>query len=618
MRNLINLLEGGNIFKNSDGTAATQRIQQTDVKSTVAWLEMLTGLPLADNMLGSTGRKETSGDLDLGVDLNQITKEELVSQLTNWAISHKKDPKEWVKKAGISVHFKTPIAGRADTGYVQTDFMFLSNMEFSKFYLAAMPADSQYKGSTRNILMNSVAKVSGYKLNQTQGLMNRATNELVTDDPDAVAKLILNKKATAEDLSSVESIVAALQNDPAKDQKLADFRDYATREGIPFNESMFENADETHFLARLRDRIVNQGMQMIAEGVRIEHPEDLVFTAGSRGIIQALNSLQSSVDQPKNITVKWDGKPAIVFGRQPDGKFVLTDKSGFLAKGYNGLATSVKDIERIMSQRSGDRTQLVDTYRRLFPLLNRAVPAEFRGYVQGDLVFSHRPDIVDDAYEFQPNTVKYRVPVDSSIGQQIGNSQAGVVIHTYISAPGAEPEVLLDNPLLASPGLLILTPEFKLTNPVSVDTTRVEEVKQLVSQYGPAIDQFFNPQDLRAKKITNLPALMKTYINSRVRGGSFEELLGGFLSWVTGTESEGKSQRIADHINEHADGASAVFGAFIMLMDLKDLIVRQLDAQAGDITASVNNEPGHEGYVANGIKLVDRLRFSSANFAHNL
>ena len=56
------LKEGGNVFKDSDGASATQRINQTDVKSTVAWLEQLTGLPLMDNMLGSTGQKPTSGD----------------------------------------------------------------------------------------------------------------------------------------------------------------------------------------------------------------------------------------------------------------------------------------------------------------------------------------------------------------------------------------------------------------------------------------------------------------------------------------------------------------------------------------------------------------------------
>jgi hypothetical protein len=45
--------------------------------------------------------------------------------------------------------------------------------------------------------------------------------------------------------------------------------------------------------------------------------------------------------------------------------------------------------------------------------------------------------------------------------------------------------------------------------------------------------------------------------------------------------------------------------------------VRQLDAQAQDVQASVNDEPGHEGYVGQGMKFVDRMRFSQANFARN-
>ena len=72
------LLEGGNIFK---GDLATVRINQADVLPTVVWLEKYTGLPLQDNMLGTTGRKDTSGDLDLGVDNKSITKEQLVAKL---------------------------------------------------------------------------------------------------------------------------------------------------------------------------------------------------------------------------------------------------------------------------------------------------------------------------------------------------------------------------------------------------------------------------------------------------------------------------------------------------------------------------------------------------------
>jgi hypothetical protein len=45
--------------------------------------------------------------------------------------------------------------------------------------------------------------------------------------------------------------------------------------------------------------------------------------------------------------------------------------------------------------------------------------------------------------------------------------------------------------------------------------------------------------------------------------------------------------------------------------------VRQLDAQGQDVQASVDDEPGHEGYVGQGMKFVDRMRFSAANFAKN-
>jgi hypothetical protein len=70
----------------------------------------------------------------------------MVAQLARWAQSHGFKPEEWVRKSGTAVHFKTPINGNPDQGYVQTDFMFLQNVPWSKFVLGAMPADSKYKG----------------------------------------------------------------------------------------------------------------------------------------------------------------------------------------------------------------------------------------------------------------------------------------------------------------------------------------------------------------------------------------------------------------------------------------------------------------------------------------
>jgi len=607
------ITEGGNVFKDPAGQPRTQRINLADIRPTIQWLERVTGLPLLDNMLGSTGQKATSGDLDLAVDSNRVQKDDLVRQLSDYVSRNGQDPRDWVRKSGTAVHFLTPIGGRADTGFVQTDFMFLAKPEFSKFILRQDPR-SEYKGATRNVLLNSMAKSMGYKLNQIAGIADRATNNIITDDPDEIARMLLNPRASRDDLTSVENIMAALANDPKRDAKLADFRDHMAREGTPIDESV---DTDVNFLARLRDRIVNQGMVPIMEGVRIEHPEDLAFEQRpSAGLRRALDSILALAQDPGSATVKWDGKPAIIFGRKPTGEFVLTDKSGFLARGYDGLATSPEQIENIMARRGGERGELVTIYRKLFPLLRRAVPQDFRGYIQGDLLYSQRPAQRNGVWEFTPNTVTYRVPVDSDLGRKIAASDAAVVIHTALAEPGAASQPIRAAALNDSPGLLILDPSLREPRNIQLDKKTLADAQRLIQQYGAAMDRLFDPQELRARKISTLPALMKTYINSRVRSGSYDNLVRDFGAFVQQREPA-KAPRIFEWATENKQAVAALFQAFLEISSLKNSIVRQLDSQAHDVQASINDEPGHEGYVGQGLKFVDRMRFSQANFARN-
>jgi len=109
---------------------------------------------------------------------------------------------------------------------------------------------------------------------------------------------------------------------------------------------------------------------------------------------------------------------------------------------------------------------------------------------------------------------------------------------------------------------------------------------------------------------------MKTYINSRVRSGSFDNLIQGFGTWIQQNEPA-KAPRIFEWATENKQAVAAVFQAFLEISSLKNDLVRQLDAQAHDVEASINDEPGHEGYVGQGMKFVDRMRFSAANFAKN-
>ena len=46
-------------------------------------------------------------------------------------------------------------------------------------------------------------------------------------------------------------------------------------------------------------------------------------------------------------------------------------------------------------------------------------------------------------------------------------------------------------------------------------------------------------------------------------------------------------------------------------------LIKALDNQDQDVQANIGDAPGHEGYVGDGIKLVDRDKFSRVNFAAN-
>ena len=622
------LNEGGNEFKNEDGTPATIRINQTDVKPTVAWLEQLTGLSLLDNMLGSTGVAPTSGDLDLAVDAREADKGQFRSKLEQWATSHGLEPKEWVSATGINIHLKTPIAGRPDKGYVQTDFMFLQKPDFQKWYLT-QDHDSNYKGVTRAILLASIAKSMGYKINQNVGLVDRNTNKLVTDDPDEVAKLFIPGATDRTPLGSVEKIMKALARDPKREQKIADFRDYAAKQGITLEETVdTEDPDSVHWLARLRDRIVNQGMQVIVEnqileeGVRIEHPEDLVFEQGSRGIDTAIQGLELASQKPTNATVKWDGKPAIIFGRKPNGEFVLTDKGGFLKTGGVGLATSPEQMADVLAQRrGGGREELAGLYARLWPVLEKATPKDMRGYLQADLLFHPQKPYAEENGKivFEPNTVKYSIDANSKVGKQIARSKFGIVIHSKIAEPGADVEPIEGAFSTGVPELFVANQNIKDSVPgLNLDSGMMSKLKAVDSSQ---IDRLFNPSELRDRRITGFPKLFKQYINSKVRTGNFNNLLKDFVPWIQ-EKIPTQAPRILEWMQANKSGVAALIQSFLLISSIKNGIVRQLDQNAHEISASIDNEPGHEGYVIRlpsglMLKFVDRMRFSQANFAKN-
>lgn len=618
------LIEGGNVFKDAQGQPLTQRINQADVPATIAWVEQVTGIKFPeDRWLGSTGRKPTSGDLDLAVDLGETTKEQVAAGLTQWATGQGLDPREWVKKAG-EVHFKTPIGGDASRGFVQTDFMFFPDLDWGTFYYGGSEG-SAYKGMNRNVLMSSIAKQAGLKVG-ANGMISRTTNQLVQggQDPDYVAQALLGPRATRGNLKNVESIYAALATDPNRDAKLTDFRDYLAREGLQEPTSVAES--DSHFLARLRDRIVNRGYVALVEAEEagvggrakgIEHLEDLVFRRGTQGIVDALEIVKHATESPKTVTAKWDGKPAVIFGRKPaTGEFVLTDGSGFEAKGYDGLATSPRMMADIQSKRSGDRTELINLYAQLFPVLEAALPPNFRGYVKGDLLYMSTPPEIAGNYVFRPNTIEYKIPARSALGQRIGASTIGIAIHSMYADVGDARQPLKGVTFNPVPGLMLERPATPAT--IATDSNLEKQLRNLVRTDGAAINTLFNPAELRTHKITDLAKLCVDYINTKV-GTPLNPatLLPEFGEWLQTRVTPQKFRNIVEYLQSPSSNTAALaaaFSAFLLLHDLKMNILKQADSQ----------HPGQEGWVmatpvgyAKAVNRFDPNAFAAQNRQRN-
>lgn len=224
----MRLDEGGNVFKDQQGNSLTGRIRREQVAPTVKWLEDLTGLSLVDNMLGTTGRKETSGDLDLAVDASKVDKETLIKTLLSKGV----DAKD-IKKSGDSVHLKTPIQG--GDGFVQTDFMF-GEPKWQQFSMQGGSEGSQYRGMHRHILLASVAKALGMKWSYKNGLMDRESNTPIEGgkDPKIIGKML---GIPANKLGTFEDILAAIKDRPEYEQLIADAREALARENLKLPEA---------------------------------------------------------------------------------------------------------------------------------------------------------------------------------------------------------------------------------------------------------------------------------------------------------------------------------------------------------------------------------------------
>lgn len=366
------------------------------------------------------------------------------------------------------------------------------------------------------------------------------------------------------------------------------------------------------------------GESVLSES-RIQHVEDLIFYQGSNGAMRAVEALRSMAgDDHKSVTLKWDGSPAMVFGRDQDGEFIFTDKSGFTAVKTDGKAKSPEQLQDIMLSRSGgkfredpNRIAFAKQLSNLFTIYEKAVPTDYRGFFKGDLLYQSTPPVVEKNYVFKPQIVEYAVDVESDLGKRIGASTSGIVIHREVDANGKEgPFTNIE--MFNNQKDVLVVPSVTTEKPVEVDTGAIDQLEQIIKKNAAGVDELLNDNTLTTQKMKVLPELLYAYMNSKVDTG-LTKLGADFPTWLENRKqvSDKMKGKVLEYIGQHKVAFVALWNVVAAVMATKDDIIAKFDSQGGQVKQSINGQSGGEGYVlANpdgDMKLVPRATFSAAN-----
>lgn len=632
------LFEGGNVFKGTDKQPLTTRISKGDIAPSLKMVEKILGFPL-DQWLGSTGQKASSGDIDVSVDAAKHDKKDVANALKAWAKAQGQNPAEWVKLSGDNVHFKLPIMntkGKATGEYAQLDLMF-GNPQFQAWSMRGEP--DPYSGMYRHVLLASIAKAQGMRWSYKNGLVDRATDKIISQDPKTIVQKLLpgytGNPMTLNINDILNFIYKKYKNEPEKIEALigeavTTLNDvYGVMLPMPNQTTVHESNDtDEYFLAKLRDRIVNLGVEPLMEKTRLDeaklrdinHLEDLILAEGPKGLERAISILRSFAEGKahKATTIKWDGSPAIVFGRGENGQFILTDKSGWSAKGYDGKATSRKALEAMLANRPAPmddaRKAFIKQMGSIYDEYERATPKDFRGFFAGDLMYFNTPPVVDGRYVFKPNIVEYKVVTGSKIGQRIAQSKTGIVVHNYEGDQYSDVEQATQ--AIQGKEVFVIPPMY-VAHPSKINTKPIDKLADYARKHAADLKGLFDPQKL--KGIADIHALVYKYVNNKVDTG-LEGLGKDFGEWLnTQKLTDSKKRNIANYLSENAKGMNALWAMITGVMKLKDYLIQEFDAHPSDVEQNIGGQPGGEGYVVSHpsgkVKLVKRGGFTAANRA---
>jgi hypothetical protein len=392
------------------------------------------------------------------------------------------------------------------------------------------------------------------------------------------------------------------------------------------------------------------------KNLHLEHIEDEILNfgiGGARGSINFLRSLRDmlagSSRSSINMTVKWDGAPAIFAGIDPaDGKFFVAKKSVFNKEPL---------LYKTQAEINADPKLPASLKPKFSIALREFSKLGITNVLQGDMMFTSadlESDMIDGQRHttFQPNTIVYAVPSGSPLDAKFKQAEIGVVWHTSYSGRSL-PE------MKASFGVNIKGLR-KISSVWMDDATyrdesgtatftkaETDQVTRILSGVGLTfrkidsnkLTAFLNLQNSLTGKMVG--ATVKTYINSKVReqqkldkshaagylkfvADKFDLEIGKLKTEKSQNELTVRKNETLKLLQSQQDLLANVFVFMAGIVDAKNAIISKLN-RVKSIGTFIRTSNGFkvttpEGYVAidrvggSAVKLVDRMEFSFNNF----
>ena len=388
-------------------------------------------------------------------------------------------------------------------------------------------------------------------------------------------------------------------------------------------------------------------MEFLTEGagknLHLEHLEDEILNFGIAGGRSSINFLQalrdmfsSSNKKGLNVTVKWDGAPAIFAGPHPETSTFFVAKKSLFNKTPKFYHTDAEiDVDT-----SGELNSKFKVALKYFSKLGMTE------ILQGDLMFTNDVSTMDidreSHYTFTPNTITYAIPVDSNLGKQIKNAKIGIVWHTTYSGSTIEDLKASFGAKIPSKSSTVWQDDatykdvsgkanFTAKETVSVTKLLSDAGKQFQRIDSTSFNKFLKWQDDMPPGVS-----FKTYLNTYTRAGKKLPASGKIIQmyfkhfndwWKKNKKGDAADKKLREHLKVIRSSTSAlknVVDFMSYLIQAKTMIVKKMNQATGLARTFVKTPTGlkvvaPEGYVAidhtgGAVKIVDKLEFSFNNF----